>query len=109
MARSAAQEFKEAALRQLPTVTGVYALCDLDRVPVYVGQSTDGIRARVRRHLTSARSDVIANRQIDVWEVAYVWAWPLDRAAGEPSIPSVQCSVAFGQWNDSARTSGFGV
>jgi hypothetical protein len=31
----------------------------------------------VRRHLTSARSDVIANRQLDVWEVAYVWAWPM--------------------------------
>lgn len=61
----------------LPPQTGVYALCDLDEVPIYVGQSTDGIRARVRRHLTSARSDVIANRQLDVWEVAYVWAWPV--------------------------------
>jgi hypothetical protein len=55
---------------------GVYALCDLDEVPIYVGQSVDGIRARVRRHLTSARSDIIANRQVDVWEIAYVWAWP---------------------------------
>ncbi len=56
----------------------MYALCDLDETPIYIGQSTDGIRARVRRHLTSARSDVIANRQIDVWEVAYVWAWPIE-------------------------------
>jgi hypothetical protein len=31
----------------------------------------------VRRHLTSARSDIIANRQIDVWEIAWVWAYPL--------------------------------
>ena len=36
-----------------------------------------GIQSRVRRHLTSARSDVIANRQIDVWEIAFVWAWPV--------------------------------
>ena len=57
---------------------GVYALCDLDAVPIYIGQSTDGIRSRVRRHLTSARSYVIANRQIDVWEVAFVWAWPME-------------------------------
>lgn len=64
-------------LRGLPKETGVYALCDLDEVPIYVGQSTDSIRARVRRHLTSARSDVIANRQIDVWEIAFVWAWPV--------------------------------
>jgi hypothetical protein len=46
-------------------------------VPIYVGQSQDGIQNRVRRHLTSARSDVIANRQIDVWEIAFVWAWPV--------------------------------
>lgn len=61
----------------LPSQTGVYALCDLDEVPIYVGQSIDGIRARVRRHLTSARSDVIANRQLDVWEIAFVYAWPV--------------------------------
>lgn len=77
MAKLPAQEFKEKALRDLPGETGVYALCDLDEAPIYVGQSTDGIRARVRRHLTSARSDVIANRQIDVWEIAFVWAWPM--------------------------------
>jgi hypothetical protein len=46
-------------------------------VPLYVGQSTDGIRSRVARHLTSARSDIIANRQLDVWEIAYVWTYPL--------------------------------
>lgn len=56
----------------------MYALCDLDEVPIYVGSSVDGIRARVRRHLTSARSDIIANRQVDVWELAYVWAWPCE-------------------------------
>lgn len=54
-------------------------LCDLDDVPVYVGQSTDAIRNRVARHLTSARSDIIANRQIDVWEIAYVWTYPAAR------------------------------
>jgi hypothetical protein len=74
------QEYKERQLRTLPAGTGVYALCDLDEVPSYVGQSTDGIRPRVRRHLTSARSDVIANRQIDVWEIAFVWAWPIQGA-----------------------------
>lgn len=70
--------FRGKQVGTIPSPVGVYALCDLDEIPVYVGQSTDGIRARVQRHLTSARSDVIANRQIDVWEIAYVWAWPLD-------------------------------
>lgn len=69
--------FRANALSTLTNEIGVYALCDLDEVPIYVGKSVDGILSRVRRHLTSARSDVIANRQIDVWEVAYVWAWPV--------------------------------
>ena len=77
MAKSKAQRFKEQQLKHLPTSRGIYALCDLDEVPIYVGKSKDGIGPRVRRHLTSARSDVIANRQIDVWEIAYVWAWPV--------------------------------
>lgn len=71
------QTFRGEALKTLTDDIGVYALCDLDEVPIYVGQSVDGIRSRVRRHLTSARSDVIANRQVDVWEIAYVWAWPV--------------------------------
>ena len=73
------QQYKARQLRGLPDVAGVYALCDLDGVPIYVGQAAasrdTSIRKRVQRHLTSARSDVIANRQLDVWEVAYVWAW----------------------------------
>lgn len=75
------QAFRSKALGALSNEIGVYALCDLDEVPLYVGQSVDGIRTRVRRHLTSARSDVIANRQIDVWEIAYVWAWPVAEVA----------------------------
>jgi len=75
------QLFRRRALGALTTEIGVYALCDLDETPIYVGQSVDGIRARVNRHLTSARSDIIANRQIDVWEIAYVKAWPVNNVA----------------------------
>lgn len=71
------KDFRKKALAELTNQTGVYALCDLDMVPIYVGQSIDGIRARVQRHLTSARSDIIANRQIDVWEICAVMAWPI--------------------------------
>ncbi|MDF3413530.1 GIY-YIG nuclease family protein [Sulfitobacter sp. M57] len=82
---SNAQEYRSKALGALTNDIGVYALCDLDGQPIYVGQSVDGIRSRVRRHLTSARSDVIANRQIDVWEIAFVWAWPvMEKADVQP-------------------------
>lgn len=72
--------FRRKAVRTLTNKVGCYVLCDLDQVPIYVGQSVDGIRARVNRHLTSARSDIIANRQVDVWEIAWVWAYPVENA-----------------------------
>ena len=72
-------EYRKLAVRGLTRDIGVYVLADLDNVPLYVGQSVDGIRQRVQRHLTSARSDIIANRQIDIWEVAYVWEYPSPR------------------------------
>jgi len=71
-------DYRRRAVRTLTNETGCYVLCDLDQVPIYVGQSVDGIRARVNRHLTSARSDIIANRQVDVWEIAWVWAYPVE-------------------------------
>lgn len=67
--------YREQQAKEIPTAKGVYALCDLDNVPIYVGQSTDGIRTRVQRHITSARSDIIANRQVDVWEIGWIRCW----------------------------------
>lgn len=73
--------FRRRQVRTLINDIGCYVLCDLDGVPLYVGQSRDGIRTRVNRHLTSARSDIIANRQVDVWEIAFVWAYPVEHAS----------------------------
>lgn len=70
--------FRRKAVKTITNAVGCYILCDLDEVPIYVGQSVDGIRKRVQRHLTSARSDIIANRQIDVWEIAFVWSYPVE-------------------------------
>lgn len=81
--------FRHHALRKVTKEIGVYALCDLDQVAIYVGQSVDSICGRVRRHLTSARSDIIANRQIDVWEIAYVKAWPVDRPEDIPELEAI--------------------
>ena len=84
------QKYRKARVRTLTNKIGVYALCDLDGVPIYVGQSTDGIQSRVRRHLTSARSDIIANRQIDPWEIAYVQAYPVK---AKKEIPLLEASL----------------
>jgi hypothetical protein len=86
--------FRRRAVRTLTHEIGCYVLCDLDEVPIYVGQSVDSIRARVNRHLTSARSDIIANRQIDVWEIAWVWAYPVKNKA-EISPSKTHCFTTF--------------
>ena len=83
------QKIVNRKLKDLTNKIGVYVLCDLDNVPIYVGKSDsskEGIRARVRRHLTSARSDVIANRQLDVWEVAFVRGYPIPNIQNIPII-----------------------
>lgn len=84
------QKYRSDALKNLTPEKGVYALCDLDNVPIYIGISEEAIRARVRRHLTSARSDVIANRQLDVWEVAYVWAWPMGNSPDKLEMQRIE-------------------
>jgi hypothetical protein len=80
--------FRRKAVSGLINDVGVYILCDLDDVPIYVGQSKDGIRNRVRRHLTSARSDIISNRQIDVWEIAWVRAFTVTQKGDIDALES---------------------
>ncbi|GGH05893.1 hypothetical protein GCM10007036_00060 [Alsobacter metallidurans] len=91
--------FRKRAVATLTNAIGVYVLCDLDQIPIYVGQSTDGIRSRVRRHLTSARSDIISNRQIDVWEIAWVHAYPV---ADRSKINNLE-SILYHYHNDQNR------
>jgi len=42
-----------------------------------VGRANDEIQSRVHRHLITGRSHAAANRQFDVWEIAWVWAYPV--------------------------------
>jgi len=91
--------FRKKACGTLSGSIGVYILCDLDNIPVYVGQSKDGIRQRVQRHLTSARSDVIANRQIDVWEIAFVWEYPV---AEKSDLDQLE-AILFHHFNSKSR------
>src|ERR1022692_2070150 len=49
---------------------GCYAFYDYDGEPIYVGQTNERLRTRVRRHLTTQRTDAVAMRILDVFEVA---------------------------------------
>ena len=55
---------------------GVYLFYDYDGEPIYVGKIKEGIRARVRRHLTNQRTDAVAMSVLDPFEVAEIEMWP---------------------------------
>lgn len=67
---------------------GVYAFYDYDEEPIYVGQTNEQLRVRIRRHLTNQRTDAVAMRILDPFEVAFVEMWPLwelaDRNGKDP-------------------------
>ncbi|MDX3594821.1 GIY-YIG nuclease family protein [Streptomyces sp. ID03-2B] len=56
---------------------GCYAFYDYEGEPIYVGQTNEQLRTRVRRHLTNQRTDAVAMRILDVFEVAEMELWPL--------------------------------
>ena len=56
---------------------GVYAFYDYDGEPIYVGQTAEKLRARIRRHLTNQRTDAVAMNVLDPFEVAEIEVWPL--------------------------------
>lgn len=55
---------------------GVYLFFDYDGEPIYVGQSRESLRGRIRRHLTNQRTDAVAMSVLDPFEVAEIEMWP---------------------------------
>ncbi|MFB8277225.1 GIY-YIG nuclease family protein [Nocardia colli] len=56
---------------------GVYAFYDYDGEPIYVGQTTEDFSTRIGRHLTGQRSDTLAYRILDPFEVAEMELYPV--------------------------------
>lgn len=63
---------------------GAYAFFDYDDEPIYVGQTTENFATRIGRHLRGQRSDTIAYRILDPFEVAKVSMWPYEQVADRP-------------------------
>lgn len=62
---------------------GIYAFYDFDGAPIYVGQTRERLRVRIRRHLTNKRTDAVAMNVLDPMEVAEIEVWPLWELEGE--------------------------
>ena len=71
------QDYREQQVQNIPKQNGLYILRDWFKAPLYSGASKDTVRSRVRRHLTSARSDLISSCRISVNEIAYVDFFPV--------------------------------
>jgi hypothetical protein len=67
---------KDEAGRNVFGTIGVYAFFDFDDEPIYVGQTYEGLRTRIRRHLTNQRTDAVAMHVLDPVEVASIQVWP---------------------------------
>ncbi len=63
---------------------GVYAFYDYEGEPIYVGQTSEKLRARIGRHLTNQRTDAVAMNVLDPAEVAEIEVWPLSDLAALP-------------------------
>lgn len=56
---------------------GVYAFFDYEGEPIYVGQTNEDLRTRIRQHLTNRRTDAAAMSVLDPFEVCFIEVWPL--------------------------------
>ena len=74
---------------------GVYAFFDYDGEPIYVGQTNEMLRTRIRRHLTNQRTDAVAMSVLDPFEVFEIEVWPLPQFQKTPGK-----DVAAGQHLD---------
>ena len=72
---------------------GVYLFYDYDGEPIYVGQTTEKLRTRIRRHLTNQRTDAVAMRVLDPFEVAEIEMWPFWDIDGEEVLDRAEFTV----------------
>ncbi len=65
---------------------GVYLFYDYDGEPIYVGQTYEGLRQRIGRHLTNQRTDAVAMNVLDPFEVAEIEMWPFWELDGAVTV-----------------------
>ncbi len=47
---------------------GVYSFYDYNNEPIYIGQTKEQLRTRIRRHLTKQRTDAVAMNVLDPFD-----------------------------------------
>ncbi len=82
----------EISAKKLNKCIGVYAFYDYDGEPIYVGQTWEDFGTRVGRHLRGQRTDTLAYRILDPFEVAEIELFPAENAR---SLPKAEKTAAI--------------
>lgn len=96
-----------ASAKALGKCIGVYAFYDYDDEPIYVGQTTEDFATRVGRHLRGQRSDTLAYRILDPFEVASMRLWPAEelRALGRAEKAKAMDALEYSVYAAAVRES----
>src|SRR5207244_4534497 len=90
---------------------GVYAFYDYDGEPIYVGQTSERLRTRIRRHLTNQRTDAVAMNVLDPFEVAEIEVWPLwelqNKKSGDADSKAILNSAEYSVFQIVLKKSSF--
>lgn len=88
---------------------GVYSFYDYDDEPIYVGQTKESLRTRIRRHLTNQRTDAVAMNVLDPFEVYKIVVYPLPQLEGKTAAEtkSVLDALEHKIYNHAIRCSKF--
>jgi hypothetical protein len=84
---------------------GVYAFYDYDLEPIYIGQTYEGIGARISRHLTNHRTDAVAMNVLDPFEVAEIRVWliepyaRLSKAQIKERLPEIKTALESAEYS----------
>lgn len=70
--------------KKLNRCIGVYGFYDFDGEPIYVGQTWEDFGTRIGRHLRGQRTDTLAYRILDPFEVADMELYPLEHLRDDP-------------------------
>lgn len=92
---------------------GVYGFFDYDGEPIYVGQTNEKLRTRIRRHLTNQRTDAVAMSVLDPFEVCEIEVWPLPQFQ-EKNSKDKECKKFLNSlerliYNQAVKNSRFGA
>ncbi len=91
--------------RKLSLCIGVYAFYDYDGEPIYVGQTWENFGTRIGRHLRGQRSDTLAYRILDPFEVAEVELFPAENLRGDPNKKAKLDAIEYSVYLDAIENS----